>query len=487
MSWMLLLWLTGPLACAATPESDTFAKPRLIVLTDIGNEPDDSESMVRLMLYSSDIEIDGLIAATSHHLPNGTHQEMIEHRVDAYEQALVNLREHDSRYPPASALRAVIRSGSQVYGMLGVGRGKGTEASRLIIAAVDKSDPRPVRIAIWGGGADLGQALWTVRANRSTAAVKEFVAKLRVYSISDQDDAEPWTRANFPELFWVTSIHGFLQYPLATWYGISGALPGADPAPVSKEWLANNIQSKGVLGKLYPTPAYLMEGDTPSFLFVIPNGLNNPERPDWGGWGGRYSQITNELGLWTTTMDAVQGIDGATYTTQQASVWRWRREFQDDFAARMLWSVTPTFKGANHRPVAVLNSRAGLEPVEINGCPGEAITLSATGSSDPDQDPLTYKWWWYREAGGIFAPEVTLSTNSGETVTATVGGAAHVDQFAPPAAYNLHIILEVSDNGTPRLTSYRRAIVKVPGSSTASDKKSCSIRPIPPSHPPATQ
>ena len=154
----------------------------------------------------------------------------------------------------------------------------------MIIAEVDKPDPRPVHIGIWGGAADWSQALWTVRATRTPAELKRFVSKLRVYSISDQDDSGAWARGYFPDLVWVTSAHGFLQYQLGTWLGISAPQSGADQTPVSKEWLKANIQSKGPLGQLYPTPAYIMEGDTPSFLFVIPNGLDNPERPDWGGW-----------------------------------------------------------------------------------------------------------------------------------------------------------------------------------------------------------
>ena len=103
-------------AQSATAKAPADMRPRLVVLTDIGNEPDDAESMVRLLTYSNDIEIDGLVAATSHHLPHGTHKELIEQRVDAYAQSLTNLRVHDPRYPDAAKLKSVIRSGSQVSG-----------------------------------------------------------------------------------------------------------------------------------------------------------------------------------------------------------------------------------------------------------------------------------------------------------------------------------------------------------------------------------
>jgi hypothetical protein len=469
------------MALSAERSSTNDDRPRLIVLTDIGNEPDDSESMVRLLLYSNDIDIEGLIAATSRHLPQNPHPELIKERIAAYAKALSNLRAHDPRYPDSDVLLQRVRQGSPVYGMSGVGQAKDTEASQLIVNAVDKSDSRPVWIAAWGGAADLAQALWTVRATRSEKEVDRFVSKLRVYSISDQDDAGPWARAYFPKLFWITNIHGFTRYALGTWLGISAPMPGADQGPVSVDWLNKNIQ-RGPLGALYPTPRYIMEGDTPSFLNLIPNGLSVPQRPDWGGWGGRFDRLSDSLGLWTTTIDAAKGTDGHIYSTPQATIWRWRPAFQNDFAARMSWTITPDVRSANHPPAVQLNGTGGESPVEIEACPGTPITLSAKGSSDPDGDGLSNHWFWYREAGGLFSPDVKLSAETGEEISVTIGDAAHVDQFAPPSTYRVHVILEAIDNGSPTLTRYRRAILSVPGLKFGTTPQACQVQPIPPSH-----
>jgi hypothetical protein len=473
----------GSVVHAAQPgTSDAQVRARLIVLTDIGNEPDDAESMVRLLLYSNDLELEGLVAATSRHLPKGVHRELIEERVAAYGRSLTNLRQHDPRYPDAEQLRGVIRSGSPVYGMNGVGDAKDTEASRLIIDSVDRPDTRPVWIAVWGGAADLAQALWTVRATRPPADVDRFVGKLRVYSISDQDDAGPWARGYFPKLFWVTSVHGFTRYQLGTWTGISSPQPGADPGPVSKEWLSAHVHDRGPLGALYPLPAYIMEGDTPSFLNLIPNGLGSSERPDWGGWGGRYERVSPTLGLWASTTDAVHGKDGNVYSTPQATVWRWRSAFQNDFAARVMWAVASDFESANHAPRVRLNGRDGIAPVEIDGCPGRPIPLSARGSEDPDGDQLSHHWFWYREASGLHAPDVLLSQDEGEGTTVTIGNTARTDQFTPPDHYKIHVVVEASDGGTPELIRYRRAIITVPGAGFGTEAGPCRVRPIPPSH-----
>jgi len=454
-----------PAAAAARDLGETSDKPRLVVITDIGTEPDDMESMVRLLTYANEFDIEALLASTSRHLRDRTYPQLIEERVRAYGEALPNLRVHAKGYPDAATLLARIGSHTPVYGMAGVGDGKDNDASRRIIAAVDAPDSRPVWVTIWGGAASLAQALWTVRATRTPAEVERFVSKLRVYSISDQDDAGPWARMTFPKLFWIASIHGTTQYELAAWTGISTLnLPGADDEPVSKAWLRANIRSKGPLGAVYPAPIFIMEGDTPSFLYLIPNGLGSAEYPNWGSWGGRYEQLAGLPGLWTDAQDSVMGVDGKVFRNNKATVWRWRQAFQNDFAARMQWSVTPRYKDANHPPELVLNGQRGERPVEIAACPGQPVKLSAAGTKDPDGQPPTYRWWRYGEASGaLYTPTTTLS---GESESERIFTAPAWEQpfkiELPRDGYKFHVILEVSDNGSPSLTRYRRAVVTVP-------------------------
>jgi hypothetical protein len=460
---------------ATDKNSATVSKPRLIVLTDMGNEPDDLESMVRLLLYANDLDIEALVATTSTWLRDKVNREMIVERVRAYSEVLPNLRVHANGYPDADVLLKRVHSGSPVYGMSGVGGGKDTEASRAIIAAVDKPDPRPLWVTVWGGVADLAQALWTVRATRSPAEVEKFVAKLRVYSISDQDDAGPWARGNFPKLFWIVSVHAFSQYGLAAWPGISADVPGADPAPVSKQWLAENIQSKGPLGKLYPTPQYIMEGDTPSFLYLIPTGLGDPGHPDWGSWGGRYDQLASQVGLWGDVQDTVIGIDGKPITANKATVWRWRSAFQNDFAARMSWTVAPKFAAANHPPQLVLNGIAGDAPVLISACIGQPVRLSARGARDPDGQSLKLRWWQYNEATGLFSLDARLEQSEGpDTSVIVTSRAGAPPNYAFPDLVPTHVILEATDNGTPALTRYRRAVISVPSATAPAElRKNC--------------
>jgi hypothetical protein len=468
----------GPLAfgvAQAEPHASasTEAPQRLIVLTDIGNEPDDSQSMVRLLTYANEIEIEGLIASTSRHLPGKVNPEMIERRVAAYEQVLPNLRVHDPRYPDAATLRSRIRSAFPALGMEAVGKGKDSDASRLIIAAADRPDPRPLWISVWGGAAPLAQALWRVRATRSPAEIARFVAKLRVYSISDQDDSGPWARATFPHLFWIASIHGPSQYDLAAWTGISAMLPGADQSVVDRKWLRENIQKRGALGALYPTPMFIMEGDTPSFLSLVGNGLAVPDQPNWGGWGGRWEQPSPSFGLWADTSDNVSGVDGKSYRNNKATIWRWRAAFQNDFAARMAWSVSPRFADANHAPRLMVNGTTGTQPLRLSACPGEAVSLDTEGSTDPEGNTIAYRWWWYREASGAITQQVVFSQADGPRTTATIPPWSQPPIAALEPSFSFHVIVEATDAASPALTRYRRIIIDVPTDGRSVNGRAC--------------
>jgi hypothetical protein len=272
------------------------AKHRVIVLTDITNEPDDEQSMVRFLLYSNHYEVEGLIATSSIHLQTKTREDRIKEIVDAYGKVRDNLNLHEPGFPTEAYLQSVIKAGIPKFGMEGVGPGMDTEGSECIIKAVDKNDSRPVWISVWGGTNTLAQALWKVRQTRTIDELAKFVSRLRVYTISDQDDSGPWIRREFPDLFYVVSAGAY--YGRATWSGISGEQwygfsSAADTTLVSNRWLLENIiENHGPLGAQYPKTEYIMESDSPSYMWLFNIGLNEPEKPNYGGWGGRYELYT---------------------------------------------------------------------------------------------------------------------------------------------------------------------------------------------------
>jgi hypothetical protein len=202
-------------------------KPRIVVLTDISNEPDDEESLVRYHVYSNGFDTEGLIATTSRHLRTGPREDLIRRQTAAYAMVRPNLVKHAAGYPEAAALGAVTKTGQTTYGMAAVGPGKNTAGSQQIIDAVDRVDSRPTWISVWGGANTLAQALQDVRATRNASDLASFVAKMRVYTISDQDDAGLWIRTEFPDLFYIVSPG--TDYGSATWSGIPGTVRTTTP------------------------------------------------------------------------------------------------------------------------------------------------------------------------------------------------------------------------------------------------------------------
>lgn len=469
----LLLWAAGMGVSVWAADVPPRDRVRLVVLTDIEADPDDSQSLVRLLLYANDIDIQGLVATTSVHMKDECHPASITRLIDRYAQVLPRLREHDRAYPDAARLRAVVRQGQPAYGMAAVGAGRDTAGSDLIVQALRRQDdPRPLWVAVWGGANTLAQALWRLAAESPPAELQRLTGRLRVHAISDQDDSGAWIRQRFPHLFYIVSPGG---YGNATWTGIHQVVPGVDNSRISNAWLAQNIQQgHGPLGAAYPDVAYGMEGDTPSFLGLIPNGLNAPEHPDWGGWGGRYRHDTPRLEdidptgftggvpvtaetrpIWTNAVDRYQPaqtpahgrslkIGEASFEGPQVTLWRWRDDFQNDFAARIAWTTQPRAK-ANHAPVPVLDG-----PAEFNRAGGSWVTLDARASHDPDGDSLSFLWRVYPEAGSLKVP-VDLGTENLSRI-----------RFRLPSvsqAETLHLILRVTDKGQPALSRYQRVII----------------------------
>ena len=146
------------------------------------------------------------------------------------------------------------------------------------------------------------------------------------------------------------------------------------------------------------------------------------------------------------------GLDGEEHVSDQATIWRWREAFQNDFAARMTWTIAD-FAHSNHNPIAVVNGQAGTAPIEIDVNAGQSITLDASQSSDPDGQVLSHRWFHYAEAGSADGNLAALTLTGADTPSLTV----HVDAPCRPLWLPLipckgggtaHMILAVTDNGT---------------------------------------
>jgi len=472
-----LLALLGLTILTATAQE----KPRLIILTDIGGDPDDQQSMRRLMLYANEFRIEGLIASASG-TPGEvgraiTRPDLIEEIVADYEAVRPNLQRHADGYPSAEDLRRVIRSGNPHRGVENVGEGNATPGSEHIISVVDADESGPVHIAIWGGATDLAQALYDVRRTRSPGEVRRFLSRLRVYAIADQDETREapgtgaWIREHVPDLRYVETGPPGMDRFTALFRGMyqNDAAGGGEKLPLvapevvplnQTPWVEANVRTgHGPLGARYPRVRQnpgsenntegVKEGDTPSWFYVLPNGLSDPEHPGYGGWGGRFEHDTG--GHYIDAQDEHPSGLETPGLRRKWTVARWREAYQNDFAARMDWSVKPPGE-ANHNPVAVVSGDRTRNILALDADPGSVVRLDASGSEDPDGDALSYRWYVYREPS-TYKGDVHLEGAGSPTV------GIHVPENA--TGKNIHVILEVTDDGAPTLTAYRRVIIHV--------------------------
>jgi hypothetical protein len=440
-------------------------KPRLVVLTDIApgdREPDDQESLVRLLVYADRFEIEGLIAGSgwnnSGHAYPVVWLDILKATIDAYEKDLPNLikrsgqtnllsvdaesqRQELGYWPSPAYLRSRTMLGSLKLGFKQIGETNHSAGSDFLFRLADEDDARPIYVAVWGGANTFAQAVWRGQQERTPEQLKTFLRKFRVYTITDQD--KDWG-AKVP---FEISSHQWLRHEferdLMFIWDESAWLYHCDAGKNGWSRYETEIQQRGHLGKLYPKYKYGVEGDTPSFLYVLPNGLNQPEEPGAGGWGGFFARGIGADKL--TAAYVNQPGAPASSVSRKYETYFYPATF-NDFSARLSWAE----RGAGNRnPMVVINGDQGLAKVLVSAAPGRSVMLDALATSDPDGDKLAFKWWILPEAGS-YQSAVTLSNPNSNRITVQV----------PPdaAGKSFHIICEVTDNGTPNLTSYRRVI-----------------------------
>lgn len=302
-----------------------------------------------------------------------------------------------------------------------------SSGAALLIASLDESD-EPLFVSAWGGTNTLAEALQYASTTRTADEFGALRSKLRVYAISDQDDTGEWVRQTYPDIYYIVSNHAWAIYPNAAWQGMGySSMPGANNTIVGADWLAANIQSSGPLGAAYPDLELSMEGDSPSWMWLIQNGLGDRDHIEWGSWGGRYNTATAPGGInnhYVDTMDRVLDQDGNLLFNNYATIWRWRKAFQEDFASRMQWSNTSNFSAASHPPIISVNGDDGLATMWIS-IPSDAetpyvITLNASDTFDTDSPDdngaLEFQWYQYWDPTLYLLP--IFPTSGGLNITA---------------------------------------------------------------------
>jgi hypothetical protein len=456
--------MTAIFGCTRAQINDEALKPRIVVLTDIGPaevEPDDNESAVRLMAYADRFEIEGIITTIGWNCDPYPREwaEYLHNVIDAYEKDVPNLMKRSGQddflpreqeqgkqqlgyWPSAEYIRTRTVFGSQRAGIGVIGENNDTPGSELIIRLADEDDDRPIWVCVWGGANTFSQAVWRVQQERSPEELSAFLRKFRLYTITDQDmvyamradraySSHQWLRRNFyDELMLVWDESAWLN---------QNAL-GRD------DWdsYAKYIQGHGAMGNVYPHFLWGVEGDTPSMLHVMPNGLNNPNDPTQVGWGGMHFLGRSpdfRTKAWTNWREPEKSLSDRYEK-------RFYRDEFNDFAARMQWAAEGS---GNHNPVVVIGREGGLEPIEMTAKPGQTVTLNASRSWDPDGDKLSFLWWFQDFPGQGQLPAIEDSTSAKVRF--------RIPEDVAPG--QLHLVCEVHDDGNFTLPAYRRVIITV--------------------------
>jgi len=417
----------------------TAPKLRLIVETDAGGDPDDEQSLVRFLLYANEWDIEGILCTRPQTLrgenlnPEPTGLGIVRRLLGAYAEVHPQLRQH-AAFPAPEFLRARTVAGYDDT----------DDGVRLIIEAVDRNDPRPVWFSNWGTNdgtvSSLERALDRVRRERGADGYARFKNKLRLcsddrFGAHTTDHQPPWP-------LWVYTK--FPDMDGGRWYHRFGPLTAtAGGFDLQRDLLTGH----GPLAALYPTNTHLAqkEGDTPEFLYLVPNGLNEPDEPTWGSWAGRFGRQPDAGSRAYYWPDVRDSLDGRTH--RDNTLLPWVAHIQNDFRARLDWCVRD-FHEANHPPQPVV---AG--PLRRTVRSGQPVTLDASKSTDPDGQALDFSWRHYPEPGTYRGPNLTLAGHDQPVVT-----------FVAPnveAEATLHLILSVTDHGDPPLTRYARAVITV--------------------------
>jgi hypothetical protein len=516
--------MAGRELVAPTPEVE---KPRVVVTTD--PELDDSNSLIRYLLYSTDFRTEGLVYASSqfHWKGDGTGKKwavpnreyfrfglnlcpceswrwapgerFIDDAVDLYERVYPNLRLHHADYPTPAFLRSKIRWGNVEFdGDIS----KDTPGSDLIRDLLLDDDPAPVYLLAWGGASTIARALKSIQDRYAGLAdwpaVRAKVSRKAILSLSgDQDDTyAKYIRPNWPDIRSLQSGQGGVSLGYGTFVFASAE----NARYFNADWTRENVSSKGPLGAHYrvwgdgkqmvkadrfdyfglaghtaaelramdyvvwlpprPKGEFLGEGDTFTYLNLIGNGLRAYRGDTPGGWSGRIA--VNPLSAnsaarpgdpapamsFEAFMKSLEAIGPEGPSTRPPSSYpNFTPAAQNDFAARMIWSVTPTYSRANHEPIVKIVGGA-----HVSARPGETVRLEVA-ASDPDGNPVSVRWWRWKDVD-TYPGEVSLSD---PTALATH---LQLPTDAMPGQ-TIQLVLEATDNGTPTLTRYQRVTVSV--------------------------
>lgn len=287
--------------------------PRIVVSTDIGgDDPDDFQSMVHLLIYADKFKIEGLISSP----PSKGRKKDILKAIEAYEKDFALLKKASKNYPDPEILKNNTRQGA-IEPQSGKTPEALSEGASHIIELAKKDSEDPLWILVWGSITDIAQAV------HHAPEIKD---KIRVYSIGSwntrQDPkARDYLYDNHKDLWWIENNHTFRGM-------YRGGFQEKDYGNIS--FVNKYLKGHGALGELfYEQKKDIKMGDTPSVFYLLSGDADDPTDTSWGG-----SFIGNPHGAHYWVDNPVDSLKTEEHPGAK-TVSTHRKEYLGDWAKRM--------------------------------------------------------------------------------------------------------------------------------------------------------
>jgi len=469
--FFLMLFILGVLNSGYS--ADKF---RVVILTD--QTHDDGNSLIRYLYYSHLFDTEAIIVTPQ--LPDYTFNDpgpwkKAQGIIEAYKKEYDQLKKHQSDLITPDQLHSVTKKGRGALPIIWLtnarkfnaeiagrkvettwgdirfedwigeglnpnGESKDSEGSEFLQQVFAKDDDRPIYVQAWGGPITMVQALYRFKQKHGEEKFRKLMAKLHIFGIHLQE-------ITFDFLIKLDDVkaHGCLHMgdTKSTYKGerynagwlLLDEVHFWKYITVMKQ---QEVNGHGPMSNIYDHGG---EGDTPAFLYLISAalGLNDPADPTMGSWGTMFKKMEGPF-------------PDQYYSTCKVDVnelLRWAPDAKSSFMNRLQWSLKQPSE-VNHEPVAAIGKDRSNQVLRMKVKPGKTIKFDASKSSDPDGDKLSYNWYFYKNTSS-YARSILPENGKNATLNLKVP-----DDLGDK---EIHLVLEVRDNGTPSLVSYRRVII----------------------------
>lgn len=274
---------------------------RVLVITDLGGDPDDIQSLVHLLHYSDIFKLEGIISTPG---PGSVPDvEGIRKWVRHTDLDYLRSKGYTGLMSEDEVL-AVVKKGAMVPHA--PGEGLDTEGSNWIIQRAhltgQEGTEDPLWVLVWGSMTDMAQALHDDPSIADKIRIYYIGSSNTEADVESRDYVYDGMKDKWPKLWWIEN--GLLpKFSRDTFRGYyEGGVQDGEWSCMN--YIDYNIRGKGTtrggmfadkLGDAFPTADFpkgsLKEGDTPTFLYLLSpiiGGIGNVEDPTAESWGGQF-------------------------------------------------------------------------------------------------------------------------------------------------------------------------------------------------------